>query len=160
MRVIDGLNRRQTKRWMSLSLLAAVVLVGAFIANAEKDITSPFQHIESGINHCQMPCDSHHMCGVGMNSVLGHYTATIALVSTNKGIIEYQFDKGDAIYGIVDLQSTVRPGLSRLTIEFTKGTGRFLHVSGRASGTMQCAAESLGVQPYTAKVSGNIGLFK
>jgi hypothetical protein len=160
MRVIDSLRRRQTKRWMSLGLLAAVVLVGAVIANAEKEISKPFQLIESGINHCQMPCDSHHLCGMGMNSVLGHYTATIALVTPNKGIIEYRFQNGDAVYGTVDLQSAAKPGLCSYTINFTKGTGRFTHVSGRASGVMQCTKGPLGVETYTAKVAGDLGLFK
>jgi hypothetical protein len=156
MKMMNGSSRIQAKSWITLGLLAGVMLIGAVVVNAENILPGAFEAVESGMNHKELPVDSHHMCGVGRHSLFGHYTACIALVTASKGIIEYQFDKGDAIYGTVELKATTTPGLSTIFVIFTKGTGRFRNVSGYASGSIKSASKELGVQLYSAKLAGNV----
>lgn len=142
------------RRWITLGLLTGVVLLGTIIANAERRTSGSFRAVETGINHREMPVDSHHMCGVGMHSVFGHYTACIALQTASRGIIEYEFTSGDTIYGTVVLRARTATGPWYMDIVFTGGTGLFKHVSGRAAGYMRCAPKDLGVQTYTLALEG------
>jgi hypothetical protein len=162
MKWINSHSRGRTKRWLVLSLLAAGVLIGGVIANAERREEGWFEAVESGINHCQMPTDGHHICGVGVNSFFGHYTACVALMkgSTNKGLIEYQFGEGDVVYGTVDLGPSRVPGAYTVSVAFTSGTGQFAYVHGSAKGTMRCASKSLGVQQYSTSLEGYISIEK
>ncbi len=156
MKWMDSHSRGRAKRWLVLGLLAASTLIVGVIANAERRDSGWFAGIESGINHSLTPTDGHHMCGVGMNSYFGHYTVCLALVkgSTTKGVIEYQFGEGDTLYGTVDLKPTSVPGVSSVSIVFTKGTGRCTPFCGFANGTMRSTSKTLGVQQYTTSLEG------
>jgi hypothetical protein len=156
MKGITDHRQRQARRWVIWGIFLGSLLAGAAIAIADNQFSTRFEQVENGMNHCNTPSDSHHICGIGMNSLLGHYTVTIALVSQSKGIIEYHFNKADIIYGTVDLIGTSVPGVSRMSIQLTKGMGRFKNISGRATGTMVCSSAQLGVQPYTARIAGTI----
>lgn len=144
------------RRWATLGLLAGAALLGTIIANAERPTSGTFHAVESGINHREIPIDSHHMCGVGMHSVFGHYTACIALETPTKGIIEYEFAGGNIIYGTVVLKARTATGPWYVDIVFTGGTGWFKHVSGGATGYMKCAPKQVGVQTYTLDLNGFI----
>jgi hypothetical protein len=161
MSMIKTSNRTQGKRLLTLALLAAVVLAGAFVASGKKPVNPPpgaFLHLENGINHTSMPCDSHHICAVGMNSMLGHSITMITLTSANRGLIEYQSQThvGDAVYGVVDFKTSSEPERTIMNIRFIKGTGRYAGVTGVASGTLQYIPGMMGVHPYSAKVSGTL----
>jgi hypothetical protein len=160
MKWMESHSLGRAKQWLVLGLLAAGSLIGGVIANAERRDSGWFEAIESGINHSQMPTHGHHVCGVGVNSFFGHYTACVALVkgSTNKGVIEYQFSENNAIYGNVDMKPTRVPGLYAVSIVFTTGTGQFRQVYGWANGTMRCASKTLGVQQYTLDVEGFVSI--
>jgi hypothetical protein len=158
---INSQNRRQPRRWITLGLCTAALLMGAVIVNAEKDYLMSFELMEGGVNHCQTPSDDgHHMCGAGMNSVFGHYMVMITLTGDNKGIIMYEFDKGGSITGNVQLKPLAKPGFSTVNVQFTKGTGRFKNISGRATGVMQCSCGELGVMPFVTRSEGTVGLAK
>jgi hypothetical protein len=159
MNIITHSDRKNGKRLITFALFSAVVLAGAFIASGIKSGTQPpgwFQQVESGINHASMPCDSHHICAVGMNSLLGHCTTTIALTAANRGIIEYQSQAhgGDALYGVVNLTTNSASGLTTLSITITRGTGRYEGVYGVANGTMRYLSGAMNVQSYSATVTG------
>ena len=143
-----------------MGLLAGTMLMGPVTANAEHIVSGWFEAVESGINHKEMPVDSHHICGVGNHTLWGHYTACLALETPTKCIIEYMFVEGDAIYGTVELKQVTKAGLSNLNITFTKGTGRFRHVSGHASGFMKSAAKDRGVQTYIVRLKGYVDTIK
>lgn len=147
-------SRAQLKRWITLGLLAGVALLGTIIANAEKRTSGGFHTVEAGINHREIPMDGHHMCGVGMHSIFGHYTACLTLGSSTKGTIEYEFTNGDTLYGTVVLRARTATGPWLLDIAFNGGTGLFKKASGRATGYMRCAPKEMGVQSYTLSLDG------
>ncbi len=158
---MDCSSRKPTRRWLTLGGLAVALSVGSIVALAEKQrAPGSFESLESGINHAQMVVDSHHICGVGWNSLLGHYTMCIALKTPNSGVIEYQFEGGNAMYGTVQLKNTTTPSLSLWDIQITGGSGQFQYLAGQASGTVQAVTASSGVQSYTAKITGVITSFQ
>ncbi len=142
------------RRWVGLGLLGGIALLGTIMVNAEKPTSGTFRAVESGINHREIPMDSHHICGVGMHSLFGHYTACIALETPTKGVIEYEFSSGEIIHGTVLLKARTATGPWYMDIVFTGGTGSFKHVWGGATGYMKCAPKQLGVQTYTLDLNG------
>jgi hypothetical protein len=156
MRVVQGLSRKSASRWVTLGLLTAGALMLAVVANARKpEFPGAFVQIESGINHAQIPSDSHHICGVGMNSLFGHFTTTVVLTKASGGLIEYRLSNGDAIYGTINIRPTTTPGVALVNVLLTKGTGQFEgKIAGNASGTLRYGPGSVGVQPYTLNLQG------
>ncbi len=58
------------------------------------------------------------------------------------------------LYGTVELQNSATPGLSFWNIRITDGTGEFEHFAGQATSIVQATSTSVGVQPYTARLTG------